>query len=195
MCVVTTVSCGDLCIYQTVCRSFVTDLSLNLRVFVYVDVCVFLGVCMCICACVWQLIIPITLLGSFYMGDKFSHTQLYGCACILAGAIVASSGYLFLPHQSADNVDDMTTDTNGNDIDVDNTTSTMHGGMALPAAIILYLASVVPSAFSNIYKERRMKERDMNEYHTSSVVSFWQLWIGFAFLPLLSLPSLGTVCC
>lgn len=114
------------------------------------------------------------------MGDKFSNTQLYGCFCILAGAIVASSGYLFLPHQSPDNID-----ANA-DVDI-----VPHGGMALPAAIILYLASVVPSAFSNIYKEQRMKEQDMNEYHTSSVVSFWQLWIGFAFLPLMSLPSLG----
>jgi drug/metabolite transporter (DMT)-like permease len=117
------------------------------------------------------------------MGDKFSNTQLYGCFCILAGAIVASSGYLFSPHQSSDN-SEIPSDAE----------STGHGGMALPAAIILYLASVVPSAFSNIYKERRMKERDMNEYHTSSVVSFWQLWIGFAFLPLLSLPSLGKHC-
>ena len=116
------------------------------------------------------------------MGDKFSKTQLYGCFCILAGAIVASSGYLFLPHQTADHAAPPDSSSDG----------APHGGMALPAAIILYLASVVPSAFSNIYKERRMKERDMNEYHTSSVVSFWQLWIGFAFLPLLSLPSLGT---
>jgi hypothetical protein len=99
------------------------------------------------------------------MGDKFSNTQLYGCFCILAGAIVASSGYLFSPHQSSDN-SEIPSDAE----------STGHGGMALPAAIILYLA------------------RDMNEYHTSSVVSFWQLWIGFAFLPLLSLPSLGKHC-
>ena len=114
------------------------------------------------------------------MGDKFSSSQLYGCFCILAGAIVASSGYLFLPHQKSDKYDP-------------ESESSSHGGMALSAAIVLYLASVVPSAFSNIYKERRMKESDMNEYHTSSIVSFWQLWIGFAFLPLLSLPSLGII--
>ena len=111
------------------------------------------------------------------MGDKFSKTQLYGCFCILAGAVIASSGYVFLPHKDID-------DSGAED-------SPDHGGMALSAAIVLYLASVVPSAFSNIYKEHRMKECDMNEYHTSSIVSFWQLWIGFAFLPLLSLPSLG----
>lgn len=128
-----------------------------------------------------QLIIPITLLGSYYIGDKFSNAQLYGCGCILAGAIVASSGYLFLPKHS----DEATGIT-----DDQSSSSTSHA-MALPVAIVLYLASVVPSACSNIYKEQRMKERDMNEYHTSSVVSFWQLWIGFAFLPLLSLPSLG----
>jgi drug/metabolite transporter (DMT)-like permease len=121
------------------------------------------------------------------VGERFTSPQLYGCSCILLGAVVASSGYLFLPttspppHNTSTDITDTT----------ESTDSRTSGGMALPVAIILYLASVVPSAFSNIYKEQRMKERDMNEYHTSSVVSFWQLWIGFAFLPLLSLPSLG----
>ncbi len=59
------------------------------------------------------------------------------------------------------------------------------------AAVILYFISVIPSALSNIYKEGKMKEQDMNEVHTSTIVAFWQLWFGFMYLPLMFLPALG----
>ena len=36
-----------------------------------------------------------------------------------------------------------------------------------------------------------MKSENLNEVHTSTLVSFWQLITGFAFLPLLSLRELG----
>ena len=71
------------------------------------------------------------------------------------------------------------------------TGNTNAGATAATAAITLYFISVIPSALSNIYKESKMKEQDMNEVHTSTLVSFWQLWFGFMFLPLMSLPALG----
>ena len=63
--------------------------------------------------------------------------------------------------------------------------------MAVSAAIVVYFLSVLPSAFSNIYKEQQMKVHNMHEVHTSTLVSFYQLWIGFCFVPLLALPALG----
>lgn len=116
-----------------------------------------------------QLIIPLTMIGAvLVLGTKFDRHQIWGSSFILFGSMVASSNYLFSSsHESASS------------------------SMSLSASITLYFFSIIPCAMSNIYKERVMKELDMNEVHTSTVVSFWQLWIGFFFLPLLSLKSLG----
>ena len=118
-----------------------------------------------------QMIIPLTMLGAaIFLGATFAGHQVWGSALILFGAGIASADYFFHPH--------------GDDV-----LST--GGMSFSATIVLYFMSIVPSALSNIYKERKLKELDMNEVHTSTIVSFWQLLIGFVFLPLMSLPALG----
>ena len=36
-----------------------------------------------------------------------------------------------------------------------------------------------------------MKINDMHEVHTSTIVSFWQLIVGFLFLPMLRFQALG----
>jgi drug/metabolite transporter (DMT)-like permease len=118
-----------------------------------------------------QLVIPLTMLGALlFLGSHFAGYQVSGSALILFGAGFASSGYLFNS--------DTGPDASGQ-------------SMATSAAITLYVVSVIPSAVSNIYKEKMMKELDMNEVHTSTIVSFWQVVIGFAFLPLMALPMLG----
>jgi hypothetical protein len=123
-----------------------------------------------------QLIIPLTMIGAvMVLGTRFDRHQIWGSSFILLGSIVASSTYLFNSHGSSP----------------DPSTLTDSPFMSLSASITLYFFSIIPCAMSNIYKERVMKELDMNEVHTSTVVSFWQLWIGFLFLPLLSLKSLG----
>jgi drug/metabolite transporter (DMT)-like permease len=130
-----------------------------------------------------QLIIPITMVGaSFFLNAKFESSQLWGSAFIVLGAIVASSGYLFTDN-SAD------ADATGA---VTSTAAKVSTAM-VSAAIVLYFISIIPSAASNLYKDGKMKEQDMNEVHTSTVVAFWQLWFGFLFLPLMSLPQLGTL--
>ncbi len=111
------------------------------------------------------------------LNSRFESFQIWGSAFILLGAIVASSNYLFQRSPSAD---------------------TPHDSAAtamVSAAVILYIVSVVPSALSNIYKDGKMKEQDMNEVHTSTIVAFWQLWCSFLFLPLMSLPALGMYVC
>lgn len=120
-----------------------------------------------------QMIIPFTMLFSlFFLGSSFEQYQIWGSVLILLGTVLASSDYFFGSENEADDAPDV-------------------GNVILTASIVLYFISVIPSGFSNVYKERKMKEMDMNEVHISTVVSFWQLWIGFVFLPLLSLPQLG----
>lgn len=124
-----------------------------------------------------QLIIPLTMIGAvLVLGTRFDRHQIWGSSFIIFGSIVASSSYFFnSPTPSSSSSSDPSSSS----------------FMSLSASITLYFFSILPCAMSNIYKERVMKEMDMNEVHTSTVVSFWQLWIGFLFLPLLSLKSLG----
>lgn len=122
-----------------------------------------------------QMVIPVTLLGShLFLSSHFKSYQLWGCTCIVVGACVASSDYFFHPDEQGSN-----------------SSGGASGGMTISVAIIVYFLSVLPSAFSNIYKEQQMKVHNMHEVHTSTFVSFYQLWIGFVFLPLLAMPSLG----
>lgn len=122
-----------------------------------------------------QMAIPFTMLFSlFFLGSRFEQYQVWGSALILLGTVLASSDYFF----GSDDTDDAPAVSN----------------VMLTASIALYFISVIPSGFSNVYKEWKMKELDMNEVHISTVVSFWQLWIGFVFLPLMALPQLGQYC-
>ena len=120
-----------------------------------------------------QMVIPITMIGAAsFLKAKFETFQIWGSVFILLGAIVASSDYLLHGGSSEDG-------------------TVSSNAAVVSAAVALYVISVVPSAASNIYKESKMKEQDMNEVHTSTLVSFWQLWFGFLYLPLLALPQLG----
>ena len=140
-----------------------------------------------------QLIIPITMVGAAgFLNAKFESFQIWGSIFILSGAIVASSGYFFTTTEDSAaglNITDSSSDSSG---DSSTTASVAKVTSAMvSAAVFLYFLSVIPSALSNIYKEGKMKEQDMSEVHTSTVVAFWQLWFGFLFLPLMSLPALG----
>lgn len=138
-----------------------------------------------------QLVIPITMIGArFLLKSKFEPFQIWGSVFILIGALVASSNYLFTSSSETDS-------SGGGSTSVPDNGSGAYSGRGgvttamVSAAVILYFISVIPSALSNIYKEGKMKEQDMNEVHTSTIVAFWQLWFGFLFLPLMSLPALG----
>jgi hypothetical protein len=121
-----------------------------------------------------QMAIPFTMLFALYfLGSNFEQNQVWGSVLIVLGSILASSDY-FMEGSGAPSDD-----------------SPQISKMVLLTSIILYFISVIPSGFSNVYKESKMKEMDMNEVHVSTVVSFWQLWIGFVFLPLMALPQLG----
>lgn len=121
---------------------------------------------------------------SCFLNAKFETSQLWGSAFIVLGAVVASSGYMY----ASDPTSGGSEQSSSGAVDVPSTSGV---SAAVAAAVVLYFISVIPSAMSNIYKEGKMKEQDMSEVHTSTVVSFWQLWFGFLFLPLMSLPQLG----
>lgn len=115
-----------------------------------------------------QSIIPITMLLCYlFLGYFFKYAQISGASCILFGAIFASSSFFFSPSTELA------------------ISSTRYG------AIIVYFISIVFSSLSNVYKDHKMKQDDLDEVHTSTIVSLWQLIFGFLFLPLLNLPALG----
>ena len=58
-------------------------------------------------------------------------------------------------------------------------------------SILIFTSSIIPSAMSNVYKESKMKARDLDVYLTTTMISVWQEILGFAFLPLLSLKAMG----
>lgn len=117
-----------------------------------------------------QGIIPMTMIMAFFfLGTSFRPFQIWGSLFILVGAVIASSDFFTGASVTADSA----------------TVST--------SAILIYIISVAFSGVSNVYKDVKMKEDDLDEVHTSTVVSFWQLWIGFLFLPILAVPSLGNL--
>ena len=121
-----------------------------------------------------QMVIPFTMLFSlFFLRSKFEQYQVWGSMLILVGTILASSDYIFAYTNSP------------------LASASQMTKIVLVTSIGLYFFSVIPSGFSNVYKEWKMKELDMNEVHISTAVSFWQLWIGFIFLPLMAIPQLG----
>mmetsp|Transcript_50508 Transcript_50508/g.99771 ORF Transcript_50508/g.99771 Transcript_50508/m.99771 type:complete len:566 (+) Transcript_50508:85-1782(+) len=127
-----------------------------------------------------QMVIPITMMGaSVFLNAHFERFQIWGSAFIVLGAVVASSDYILNGGSSK-------SATDGGGAAGDAVDSSM-----VSAAIMLYFCSIVPCALANIYKEGVMKERDMNEVYTSTMVAFWQIWFGFLYLPLLTLPQLG----
>ena len=127
-----------------------------------------------------QMVIPITMMGaSVFLNAHFERFQIWGSAFIVLGAVVASSDYILNGGSSKSATDEG--GAAGDAVD-----SSM-----VSAAIMLYFCSIVPCALANIYKEGVMKERDMNEVYTSTMVAFWQIWFGFLYLPLLTLPQLG----
>uniref|UniRef100_A0A7S1XWH7 EamA domain-containing protein n=1 Tax=Phaeomonas parva TaxID=124430 RepID=A0A7S1XWH7_9STRA len=119
-----------------------------------------------------QSVIPITIFISWaQQGKRFKKHQMVGAGLIVLGCVTGALS-LFGPGAAED--DD--------------------GGAARAVswtAIALFSVSVVPGAYSNVYKESYMKEDDLDVYVTTTVVSFWQELLGFLFLPLMLLRVFG----
>jgi len=93
-----------------------------------------------------QSIIPMTMVTSaLFIQSKFKGFQLWGACLIITGAVAASSDY-FLGDDNDDGAGDEGSGSRHN-----------------TGAIFIFILSILPSAWSNVYKEKTMKEGDMNE--------------------------------
>lgn len=61
------------------------------------------------------------------------------------------------------------------------------------AGLLIYFISLIPNSFSNVYKETNFKTDGLDVYYLTTWVSFYQVFVGFAFIPLLALPGFGGV--
>ena len=115
-----------------------------------------------------QTIIPFTIVISrLYLGTEFNKNQIVGASLVFFGAGVAGLPYFFKdqspfpdPYERAD-------------------------AGTVSISIAIFAVSVVPSAMSNVYKEKAMKGKDLDVYFTTTGISIWQELLGFLFLPLL----------
>jgi hypothetical protein len=111
-----------------------------------------------------QTIIPLTITFSKTMiGSKFTLQQIMGATLVFAGACFAGIPYFFAPATA--------------------TTSNV--------AIVIFFVSIIPAALSNVYKEKTMKNKNLDVYITTTFVSIWQEILGFVFLPALCLKTFG----
>jgi hypothetical protein len=112
-----------------------------------------------------QTIIPLTMfVSAMFLSTKYKRYQITGALLIAIGTVVASLPFLLKPVASA--------------------TVSVTG-------ILLFSASIIPTAFSNVYKESNMKTSNLDVYVTTVYVSVWQELLGFCFLPLLTLNFMG----
>jgi drug/metabolite transporter (DMT)-like permease len=116
-----------------------------------------------------QSIIPVTLLLSYlFLGQKFSWAQGSGAAMIFLGAAVA-----VIPSFGKKGGATQQTTVTGS---------------------LLFFSSIIPGAFSNVYKEYAFKTSVHTDiYYLTTCVSTIQVLFGFAFLPLLSFRAFGGV--
>jgi len=63
------------------------------------------------------------------------------------------------------------------------------------AGVVIFLLSIVPGSFSNVYKEHAFKsaENSVDIYYMTTWVTLAQVITGFLFMPLQNLPALGGV--
>ena len=103
----------------------------------------------------------------FFLKERINLIQGVGATCILVGASVS-----FLP-------------------------ALMHptAGTSTTAGILIFVASLLPSASSNVYKEAcfrsKTDEMAVDVNLLSAIVAIFQVLIGFSFMPILAMPAFG----
>ena len=117
-----------------------------------------------------QTIIPFTMaLSYFKISNKIAVHQIAGASLILFGSVVASLPFFY-----------------DNDSHYDNPSAPSSSIM-----IFVFFISVLPGAVSNVYKEEKMKGKELDVYEVTTAISVWQFALGFLFMPLLMLKAFG----
>jgi drug/metabolite transporter (DMT)-like permease len=112
---------------------------------------------------IYQAAIPLTMIMSaLTLRIKYTFVQYSGAALIVVGALFAGV-----------------------------TSAGSQSGQTTIIGLVVLIASLVPGSYSNVYKESNLKSEAMDVYYLTTYVSWWQVLIGFAFCPLLSMPGLG----
>jgi len=120
-----------------------------------------------------QTIIPLTLILSvFFLKASYSLRQNLGAAIIVIGAIVSVLPSFLEP-----------------------STATSSRTSTTATGVIVFLASVIPGGFSNVYKEYAFKtsEHSVDIYYMTTWVTLFQVLTGLMFMPAQSIPALGGV--
>ena len=112
-----------------------------------------------------QAAIPSTMLMSrIFLQSMYSTYQYLGAVLIMIGALSAS-----IPAAHNNSSSDGTT---------------------LLGLLVLGF-SIIPSSFSNVYKESNFKTQGLDVYYLTVYVSIFQVLLGFVFMPVLALPGFG----
>ena len=123
-----------------------------------------------------QSLIPATMLTSFvFLGTRYSPGQLAAAALLVGGAALSVLPKLgvAVPGGTAETAAHPDDETRG-------------------YAVALYWLSNVPMACSAVYKEARFSREPMDVTYLTQWVSIYQMILGFALAPLMSLPGVGT---
>jgi len=127
-----------------------------------------------------QVIIPMTLALSFiFLGQRFTGAQSLGALTIFVGAAIAIVPS-FMPGKGG------SASSSSSSADDGPPTSTVTG-------VLLFFSSILPGAFSNVYKEWGFAQYHVDLYYLTTCVSAIQVLFGFAFLPALQVPAFGGV--
>lgn len=112
--------------------------------------------------------IPATMFMSrLFLQQYYSKLQYCGAILIVIGALSAA-----LPASMMSGSDSNQTTTLG---------------------LLVLLASIIPSSFSNVYKEHNFKSQNLDVYYLTVYVSIFQVLLGFLFVPILSIKGLGGI--
>jgi len=112
-----------------------------------------------------QTVIPITMvLSAKILKTGFTFSQVSGAVLIFIGALISSSSSLLSPSSAR----------------------------ISPLPILFYAASTIPSAMSAVYKEHAFRNSNQDVMYMTQQVSIYQMFIGWAMIPLVSIPGIAT---
>jgi len=141
-----------------------------------------------------QTTIPITLLLSkIFLGSVYRRRQNIGSAIIVVGAICSVLPSL-LPKNTEEGNDELNSYAESNGIYRFLTETTARSATTF-SGVVVYFFSIIPGGFSNVYKEYAFKESEnpVDVYYMTTWVAFFQVVLGFVFLPAQLLPGLGSL--
>ena len=127
-----------------------------------------------------QTLIPLTMVVSFVvLGSRFSGFQIFGCCCIILGALVSCWDQLFPPPPLDEDI-------------IRNLSAPPETFYKL--SIFFYLISNLPYAMSAVYKEVafKSKAKKTDVLYLTQQVSIYQLVFGILMLPLTVIPGVAT---